>query len=323
MTALPKAVQEQLDAANALQESLAAPLEAPQAPIQEPTVVTPPAEPSVTQAATPATEPAKDADYWRRRFEIIEGKYRAEVPNLHQTVRQQEAQLQQLTGRLDQLSRTPAPETKPQPLVTAQDEEKFGADLIDAMRRVVREESRTGLQALSQRLEAVEALARSTAPKADRVAAVEQELVQTREQRFFADLMREVPDVQAVNADERFLKWLTVLDPITGLTRQDALSTAERRLDADHAARIFKAFKAELAAEPPSQQQQAKAELERQVAPSKSARTTVTPPAPARYTVAQYQYWFDQRRQNDTPKAELEANRAELDRAVAENRIDW
>lgn len=320
MSVLPGPIQAQLEAAELLQQAAVAPQ--PEIPPASPAPQPSPTPEAPVAPAEPVAQPAPDGDaaYWRQRFETMQGKYNAEVPRLHSQVREQGDQLSQLTGRLDQLTRQAVPPTEQtQPLITANDEERFGADLIDAMRRVVRDETK----AYSRRFENLEGVARTVSAKADRVGTVEQHLAATREERFYEVLVGAVPDWEAVNVDPRWLKWLAELDPMAGRTRQQLLDEAMAALDARRVVAAFGAFKATLPAPAPSSRAQAATELARQVAPSRSS-TAATPPAPEQmFTGAQYTYWFDPRRKYDTEPAALQANLAALEKAQGEGRIDW
>lgn len=318
--ALPKQVQAELEAAERLQQTLAAPPEAlvedENPPANE--AVEPPAPPEPPQAIAPSEPPQdQDAAYWRQRFDVMQGKYNSEVPRLNEQLRQMAEQMQALTSRLDKLPPTPAPQPAPErPMVTPQDEDKFGADLIEVMRRAARDELRTILT----RVEAIESAVKSVAPQVERVKRVEQEVAQSRADKFWTDLAAAVPDWEQVNSSQPWLDWLKEVDPLIGVPRQVVLEHAQRQLDAQRAIAVFKAFKA-LA---PSQTTQARtSELTRQVAPSKSSRTTVAPPAQKVYTGAEYAYWLDPRRANDTPQEKLQGMIAEVERAFQEDRIRW
>jgi hypothetical protein len=90
----------------------------------------------------------------------------------------------------------------------------------------------------------------------------------TLEQQFYATLEGLVPDWQEINADDRWLAWLSEVDPVYGAPRQAALDQARAALDAKRVANVFKAFKAAL----PVKVQET---LQSQVAPS-----SVGTPAP-------------------------------------------
>jgi hypothetical protein len=316
MTAeLPKQVQAQLEEAQRIQQSLAQPAPQPDptpAPEPEPQPE-PVVEPQPPQPA-PAVpvEPTQDALYWQSRFKTLEGMQKAEAARF-------QAQIQALSGQLDQVRQQPqAPAQPEKPLVTSQDDDKFGSDLIDVMRRVVREESRV----LLGRLQAVEEIARKTAPQMERIGQVEAAVTQTREERFWGELQNAVPDWEKINQDQRWITWLAENDPVAGCTRQEALSNAQARMDIRRVVALFKLFK-ETLPKPAPTPKTPNPELARQVAPSKTSTVAVPPTQDRKYTGRDYEYWFDPRRANDSEPAQVLAMKAELDRAYLEGRIQW
>lgn len=320
---LPKQVQTQLEEAERIQGELAAPVLPPQpepqlAPQPQPVISAEPPAPPPAEPVAPA--PVEDVAYWRQRFETMQGKYNAEVPRLHDTLRQQVQTVQQMQGRLEHLERSPTPApAAPAPLITANDEEKFGADLVDMARRVARDES----LAVVQRLELLEQMARNLGTKVGRVDEMAQDVQATKERQFYVELAKAVPNWQTINVDPVWLKWLAEFDPFAGKPRQLSLDEASSAMDYQRAIAIFQRFLDTLPAPQPSQAAQAQSELARQVAPTRSSTTNVTPSTPKGYTGTQYTYWFDPRRANDTESATLKANQVELEKAQVEGRIDW
>lgn len=314
MTAvLPKQVQQQLEEAQRIQEQLAQPptIEDPAPPVEDP----PPApEPVVAepppQPAPASVEPAQDVAYWQNRFKTLEGIQKAEAARMT-------AQIQQLADELSKVRQQPQPKVPEQPLVTSHDDEKFGSDLIDVMRRVVREENRV----LERRLQTAEEFVKNAAPQVERVKRVEQEVTQSREERFWTELTQAVPDWEAVNGNQKFHAWLAEYDPVAGRTRQESLNEAQGRLDSRRVVAMFKLFKDGSGKAPtPSNKQP---ELARQVAPSRTSTVTVPPSQERQYTGADYAFWLDPRRMNDTAPEKLVAMKAEVERAFAEGRIKW
>lgn len=316
--ALPKQVQQQLDEAARIQQELAAPTPQPDPAPQDPPPADPDSAPPEPPPAPEPVEPAKDAAYWEHRFKTLEGMSRAEKARMEQALQAQGEQLQRLAAQLEVVRQQPTPPAPPeQPLVTAKDEQTFGADLVDMARRAAKEVTRD----LERKMALLETSIKNLMPKVQKVDRMEQEVVQSREERFWSDLATAVPDWEAVNADQRWLKWLAEYDPVAGMTRQASLEAAQQRLDAKRAIGLFKLFKATLT--PPSSRNQSKQELARQVAPTRTSTVTVQPTAEKRYTGAEYAYWLDPRRVNDTDLATATAMKAEVDRAMAEGRIDW
>jgi hypothetical protein len=306
---LPKQVQAQLDEAERIQRELqptvqAEPEPAPEVEV-EPVVTEPPPQP-----APALVEPAQDANYWQNRFKTLEGMYRAETSTL-------KSQVQQLSSQFDQVRQQQPQAPKEQPLVTSQDDDKFGSDLIDVMRRVFRDETR----AFEKRMQAAESFLQKFAPQMERVGRVEAEVAQTREERFWGELNQAVPEWEKVNADPRFHTWLSEYDPVAGRTRQDSLNEGQTKLDSRRVVALFKLFKDGPGKAPEPKNKQP--ELTRQVAPSRTSTVAVPPSQDRAYTGADYAYWLDPRRMNDTDVARVVAMKAELERAYSEGRIKW
>ena len=317
--ALPKQVQAELEAAERIQQELAQG-QAPdpgETPEPEPA---PQPEPAVAAApvAVPPTEPV---EVWEQRYKSLKGRYDAEVPRLHQAVKERDVQLTVIQRDLEQLKARPVERPKADPLVTAQDDEKFGSDLIELMRRVVRE----GLAPVMQRFEAVENAVKATVPQIQReVKQTAEEVAQSRNDRFWSELSTAVPDYEEVNVSPAWLAWLEEYDPIAGAKRQTALDVASNALDYQRVIAMFKLFKAQSAAPAaPQQRPRQNAELARQVAPAKSAKSAVPPQGERTFTGAQYAYWNDPRRFHDTPKDKLAEMQAMLEVALAEGRITF
>ena len=66
---------------------------------------------------------------------------------------------------------------------------------------------------------------------------------QSSEKLFYTTLANLEPEWETINTDPRFIKWLGVTEPYTGLTRKQALDNAASTLDAQRAAFFFTSFK--------------------------------------------------------------------------------
>lgn len=323
MAELPRQVQAQLEEAERIRAQMATPptdTVDTDDPPSDPDPAPNPVPPEPAPAPAPG-DPADDAAVWQQRFKSLEGKYRSEVGPLHEQLRAQSAQLQTLTAELTafrQSQQTP-PATPEQPLVTAKDEETFGADIVNLARRVSQEQSR----ALEKRLATIEAALTNLTPQVKRVEKVAEEVALTREERFWSELTAAVPDWEMVNQDPAWLKWLQEYDPVAGTPRQVSLTQAQQTLDHRRAAALFKLFKAQTAPAQPTQKTKSRSELTRQVAPTRSSTVTVPPTAEKTYTGTDYLYWLDPRRAHDTDPKDLLAMKAEMDRAFAEGRVQF
>lgn len=313
---LPKQVQAQVDEAERIQQQLAgAAPDSGETPedLSDPDVDQP-AEPAVS--AAPGVPSASAGDDWQKRYATLQGKFNAEVPKLHQAIRDRDAQINAFGQELVQLkAKVSEPKAKVDPLVTNQDDEKFGSDLIDLIRRAAREEG----AAVVQRLDGLEGSMKSVLPEIRRVGVVANEVAQTRADRYWSEVDAAVPDWKEINANPKWLAWLGEYDPVAGRTRQAALDEASQNLEHQRVIAMFRLF--EGPAPTTQRMTQARTELARQVAPSRSSKTTVQPQSEKVFTGMDYEYWCDPRRVHDTSAEQRAQMMAELERAIAEGRV--
>jgi len=338
---LPEQIQRQVDEANAVLKDAYGDAGVTSVVAGEtvvPPVATPPTQSSVSApAATPQED--ENSPTYAQRWRSLQGTFNV----AQQRAQQAEERIRQLEALVATINVSPpAPAQSPaatQPLVTASDVETYGEPLVDFARRAAREESRDLMQALSDfnsRLQAMERHVQGMAPAVQHVA---QRQHLTDEQVFFRSLSDAVPDFEQVNANPNFHSWLLSPDPMTGIQRQTYLQDAQRSFDAQRAINIFVTFKqatgaSQQAASQPNPNPPAtnvvslsprQAELERQVAPG---RTAPTPPP----TGAQGKTWSKSEitaYYNDVRKgvfrgreADARAIEADIFSAQREGRID-
>ena len=155
----------------------------------------------------------------------------------------------------------PKPDAAPaKTLITEQDKEAFGSDLLDLIDRAT-EQKLAGSRDLEAQLRA------EINELKGKLGNVTERQVVSDKDRYEASLSAQVPDWEAMNVDQGFLTWLAEVDPVYGMPRQYALTNAYESLDANRTATIFKQYKATIA---PTQRQQPNRELQRQVAPTRS-----------------------------------------------------
>lgn len=276
-TRLPKAAQQQLEQAEAIQAQLAGQ--------ENVTVVTdasqliePPAPPVSAPAPVPAPPPPPvDTTDWKNKAMTLEGMLRTEVPTLRTQLASSQSQVAQLLGQVEamkaQLNARPADQDQAKkPAVDPRDVEQFGTEMMDMVQRYV-----------TSAVAAMQAeVAKMTTTVESRVVSLEQAVKgvgqkaeESLETQFWTLLKELVPDYAEVNEKPEWTAWLKELDPLTGLERQAALTHAQNRLDARRVAAIFNVFKKTLPP-PPS------AALSSQVSPSTggAAPAVATPSAP-------------------------------------------
>jgi hypothetical protein len=319
MATLPRAVQRQVEAAEALltgadqpAETQTAVLETPPEPQQEPTaqVAAPAPEPSPAQVQQPK-------DDWQQKYQILQGKYNAEVPQLHHQVKDLTRKLSETADRMEQIAKSQ--ETKPaeqRQNADPKDVENFGSDLVDMVQRVAQQM----LGGVAAKVEGVAIdLEKRIAQLEQVVKGTSQAVNVTAEELFFNKLTTQVPDWEAVNADERFLAWLGEVDPMLGQPRQAALDAAQQNLNVARTVSIFNMFKATL----PQKPTKANTSVEKQISPSSVATPAMTPTEKPVLTQAQSsQFYADvargKYRGRDSEAAKLEQI---INLAIAEGRV--
>lgn len=308
--AIPRAVREAAEKAEALHKQVyeAKPSEDPQPqppadPNPEPTPAPDPAPVEDPAAVAPPSElpdQQKKDDQWEHRYKVIEGKYRAEVPRLAADNRELRTQLESLQQELESLKSQAA---KPQQsLISNEDREKYGDDLLDVIKRAAQEQ--------------VAAKDAEIADLKRRLDMVNQTTAKSVEVSFYDRLGQLAPDWVTINSDENFLRWLDEYDELTGKTRQDLLSEAEASRDAERVARFFTKWKAA--------QQQSVANtnpaLAAQVTPD-SNRVNTPPPGKRFFTRAEIQQFYAAARRGEISSKDMLAMETEIHAATVEGRI--
>lgn len=271
---LPRAVQQQVEDADALVAQLNG-----NQPVNpdtgEPIATEPqPAPEPQPQNISPEPEPkpAVPEETWEQRYHSLKGKFDAEVPRLYAQVREMNDQIKTLIAEnatvKAQQEAQPVPAST-QSLITEQDKEAFGSDLIDLIERAT-EAKMAGSRSLEAKLTA------EIAELKGKLGNVSERQVVSDKDRYESALTNAVPDWQALNVDQGFLNWLAEVDPVYGMPRQYALTNAYDALDATRTATIFNQYKKSVA--PPAQSNN-RADLQRQVAPTRS-RTSPAPTNP-------------------------------------------
>lgn len=322
MSGLPTAIQAQLDQAAELEAQLygtptpdSGNPEAP-APSSDPVLQ----QPNVVQPA-PVASPSSD---WEQRFNVMRGKYEAEVPRLHQQIRE-------LSDRLEQAVK--AMETKPEPapkmqekLVTDADVAAYGVDLLEFVRRVSQEEFYRLIQPV------VAEMNTRYGGVAEQVTRTEQRLVKSDTEKFWDAVTAPgaAPDFLEVNKDPRWFAFLDTRAPGTSFARRMLAEEAIRLMDATALVEQVAAFKLAVSEglppvseeEPTTPGKVARPSLKNQVAPNSSRATSPTSATAEKiWTAAEYSAAMDHRNLRDMTREEYEARVAEADRALAEGRV--
>lgn len=234
---LPRSIQAQADAANTAIAELNQPPQTENPADAAPAQPTEPAQPSPTPAAAAPQEPAqqavetRDASYWQHRFNVMKGKYDAEVPQLNTRINELTRQLQEAQRAAPAAS---APQRAQEALADLSQEEldQFGPDLVALVQRIASKVAAPASPASTAELETLRS----------EVGQLKDERQQDATARFWADLERAVPSFREINSDQRFHAWLSELDAVTGLPRQQLLANAQQDLSAYRVAALFNQF---------------------------------------------------------------------------------
>ena len=265
--ALPKQVQAQMAEIEAYEKAL----EAQQEP--HPEELDTEAEVVATIEASPELEEAKPADTsptdveeetFKQKYKTLTGKYDAEVPRLHQQVREMAEATKQLREELKALKVEPTKSKEKVSLVTDADRAEFGEDLLDVQRRVAREVSEEYSDRLGQQDAVIQKLQKDLAATGSQVGEV----------NFSQRLAQLVPDFAQIDSDERWIAWLDEHDPMLRGPRKVQAQQAFNAGDVEAVAHYVGLWKETLAA--PTAAKPNQAELEKQVAPNRSATSVRT-----------------------------------------------
>ena len=328
--ALPKAVQQQLEEADRLVATINGDktgedssetnpenqdkdllVNVNREPEDPPKDETPP-DNTVSQETKPVEVPEEK---WSHKYHTLKGMYDAEVPRLHSQVREMQTQIQQLIAEKAAVEAVkPAEVPKVDSLITDEDKEAFGPDLIDLIERATNSKVATLLEREAQLTKEINELK-------GQLGNVSERQVVSDKDRFLAGLSQQVSDWEVLNTDPGFLGWLQEVDPVYGIPKNVALTNAYENLDVTRVANIFKAYKQTLPQQPPANKNQQ--ELQRQVAPTRT-RSTTTPADQSDkpyWTGESIEQFYTDWRRGVYEDAEAATMEKQIHAAIAEGRV--
>ena len=266
--ALPKQVQAQLAEVEKYEKALLAQQNPDQdAPETETEVALETEEAPVPKEAKPSDTVLTDVeDDFKQKYSTLQGKYSAEVPRLHQQVRDLTTELEQIRKDLSAPKDEPTKPKEKVSYVTDADRAEFGEELLDVQRRVAKEVS----QDYEDRLTAQDAVITSLQ---DKIANTGN---QVGELDFNQRLRQLVPEFSDIDNDDRWVAWLNEHDPMLRAPRRVRAQEAFDTGDAEAIAHYVGLWKATFAEPSVSDKPARQAELEKQVAPNRSANSVRT-----------------------------------------------
>ena len=309
---LPKAVAAATEELAALEQQLQAPVE-PETPPDGQTETPPAPEPSpepapTTQVASSDVSSEVPEEKWEHKYRRLQGKYDAEVPRLHQQVKELQAALQQMQHQVQQAPPPPPPETpaEPERYVSDEDVANYGEDFVDIQRRIT-------LDATRELRKQVEELKTQLAQQGSQVQSVS----------FEARLLKAVPDFEQINADPAWIEWLNEVDPLIRGPRRAIAQQAFVAGDVEAVKSYVDLWRKSQAPAQPAPAVSRQQELQRQVQPSRASASAPSSGAKKTYTLGEAEALFN-RIQHLTAQGRIdEAKRldAEISAAYAEGRI--
>lgn len=300
---LPKSVQAQAEQAAKHFEAI----ENPEQPAPEPESKQPEAPESGAQPAPNQSEELpgekRSEAYWEHRFNVINGKYAAEVPALRKQIKDLENELIARDERIRELEQsggtgsagTGHPDLTPEQL--EQFKEEFGEDIVSFVERMVAAKSGTSIKSVKE-LE-------------QRLQQFEQKDRQKSESLFWAVLGELVPDYRTVNGDPEFHAFLSQIDPTTGMQRQQMLVNAQQALDAQGVADLFLSFK----------KQARRHSIPEQHIEPRTSRATETPAGAKIWTGSEIAAFYRDKTAGRYSKEEAERLEADIFAAQREGRV--
>lgn len=203
-------------------------------------------EPSVTPEdttppvdTTPSVEPVivepveADPDY-KQKYDTLKGKYDAEIPRLSQQVNTLSGELsdtQSVLAALGTIEKSDVPVT-PVTLLTPQEIEDYGPDLIAIMRKAAKEE----FQPIINKLEA------DNATMVSNMASAAENTATNARQRMYETLDSGLANWREINKEVNFLDWLAGSDLLSGSSKQALLTNAFETNDASRVLLFFKQY---------------------------------------------------------------------------------
>lgn len=271
-----------------------------------------PAEPNAADPV-PANQNTDEVSKLKDQLAQSEHRYRTLQGMMDKTSdsnRELRQAVQALTEQLTKLQSAPAPEpAKEARLVTDKDEEAFGSDLVDFVRRAAKDTLQSEKGDLHGRVDTV------VAEVSKRVDALGEVVAQTATERFDTALTKAVADWQEINLDPQFSEFL-------GPYGLKALNEAYGNRDVEGTAKFFRDYKVitgkhvTAPAEPPASQK-----LESLIAPSKTKSASPAPASKPTFTTADWESAFELNRRGKLSDADLETFEKEFFKAQQEGRV--
>ena len=285
---VPNVVEKQAQLADELHRQAYGDKTAVETPVEQPKQ----AEQSESKNETAVEQPVQqDAAYWKNRFDVLEGKYKAEVPRYADELRTLKQQVQQLE---QQKTATPEPEFQLPDDLTS----KYGEEFVRDIQKMIPQPNTKHLE--------------------DKVQQVEQKSYELQQRDFLAELGRVAPKWTTLNEDQGFLNWLAGMDDFSGMPRKVMFDEAAQRLDVARVAAFFNSYGGTDRSWDGKQRQTSNLEVE--LVPNTN-RATQAPPGRKFWTPQEIAQFYDDKRHGKLSDAEFSRIEQDIFAAQREGRI--
>lgn len=232
---LPKSVQAQSDAANALHAEFYSTPEKQEGQLDD-QAENDPKESAAAKEQTPAPQLDKDALYWEQRFNVLQGKYNTEVPALQQENRTLKTQIDTLN---QQLANSSAQSGKAAELADTldanlSDEEMdlVGPELVSVIKKLIGNGNQSTVD--PNELETLKT----------KVDSFERDKQEHTQATFWATVNSRFPNWKELQDTKEGHAYLSGIDQQTGRIRNDLLQAAAGQFDAATVVRMFQEIEA-------------------------------------------------------------------------------
>ena len=175
-------------------------------------------------------QPPPSEDSWEHRYKTLHGRAEADRRRSREALEEMGRRLQNMEQQLAQAAQPPvaAPPTLD---LTAEEINDYGEDFVNVVRRVAQ-------NVVDGRI----------APLASEVGRTRAQVGVTQNRTMHQQMDALQPQWQQLNADQRFIDWVLLPDPYSGVTRQRLMQEAWNAGDAHRVHRFFQGFLTEEAA---------------------------------------------------------------------------
>lgn len=195
--------------------------------------------------AEQASEPEEKNEY-EHKYKTLQGMYNSEKRR-NDELNGRVQSLENMLAQMQQLRQAAAEEAgeqvreKPASLLSDEEIEDYGSDLIDVMKRAAREAVKDEIEGLKAENAKLKAMA----------GDIGQKLEEDERSKVYKALDAKVENWEEINRSEAFLDWLEEEDVYAGAPRKNLLNRAFMANDATRVVKFFKGFLNETAAVSP------------------------------------------------------------------------